>query len=386
MKCCAKSLKEVMTLFKKYYKEANDDIETNRALISDIFEKAEKQKNSVSRAAVYRFVSCAAAVFAVCAILYLYPHMNIQNPPSGEEANARDSLIAQNNDAPESAKEQTDKKDSSDTADSQYQTSDNDDTKTDENNQRVSKAKQNELRGETGNSSAATAKDISSDSKNAADKHSNSDTPSAQNTENSAPSQKAPSASSSSGPADSSRTVAESSVAENSETESNSDKQAGISLFSAADTGSGASSGNSNAKMRTDNSSFVIWNSQTYFGYLGIDVFESIKLPQNMKNTSQNEFYVQLSDDGIPLSDEGVLTFASVNGKSLTLCTSKSDYSDSFSANGYKTKSLNGVKVYYNDGEGVCTGYMYTGKAGFTFYSSAMSRAELETALTSLIK
>ena len=376
-----------MTLFKKYYKEANDDIETNRALISDIFEKAEKQKNSVSRAAVYRFVSCAAAVFAVCAILYLYPHMNIQNPPSGEEANARDSLIAQNNDAPESAKEQTDKNDSSDTADSQYQTSDNGDTKTDENNQRVSKAKQNELRGETGNSSAATAKDISSDSKNAADKHSNSDTPSAQNTENSAPSQEVPSASSSSyDSADSSSTVAESSVAENSKTESNSDKQAGISLFSAADTGSGGSSGNSNAKMRTDNSSFVIWNSQTYFGYLGIDVFESIKLPQDMKNTSQNEFYVQLSDDGIPLSDEGVLTFESVNGKSLTLCTSKSDYSDSFSASGYKTKSLNGVKVYYNDGEGVCTGYMYTGKAGFTFYSSDMSRAELETALTSLIK
>ena len=373
-------------MFKKYYKEANDDIETNRALISDIFEKAEKQKNSVSRAAVYRFVSCAAAVFAVCAILYLYPHMNIQNPPSGEEANARDNLIAQNNDAPEPAKEQTDKKDSSDTADSQYQTSDKGDTKTAENNQSVSKAKQTELRGETGNSSAATAKDISSDSKNAADKHSNSDTPSAQNTENSVPSQKAPSASSSSGSADSSRTVAESSAAENSETESNSDKQEGISMFSAADTGSGGSSGNSNAKMCTDSSSFVIWNSQTYFGYLGIDVFESIKLPQDMKNTSQNEFYVQLSDDGIPLSDEGVLTFASVNGKSLTLCTSKSDYSDSFSANGYKTKSLNGVKVYYNDGEGVCTGYMYTGKAGFTFYSSDMSRAELETALTSLIK
>ncbi len=52
-------------MFKKYYKQANDDIETNRALIDKIFEESEKTTANKSFAAVYKFGMAAAAVLVI---------------------------------------------------------------------------------------------------------------------------------------------------------------------------------------------------------------------------------------------------------------------------------------------------------------------------------
>ena len=54
-------------MFKKYYKEANDDIKTNRELIGKIFEEAEKTVVTNKKAKIYRFgmVAAAALVLAV---------------------------------------------------------------------------------------------------------------------------------------------------------------------------------------------------------------------------------------------------------------------------------------------------------------------------------
>ena len=49
-----------MVLFKKYYKQANDDIETNRALIDKIFEEAEKGSlpSLMGNGKAYELTSC----------------------------------------------------------------------------------------------------------------------------------------------------------------------------------------------------------------------------------------------------------------------------------------------------------------------------------------
>ena len=52
-------------MFKKYYKQANDDIETNRALIDKIFEEAEKPIKVKPFGKIYKFGIAAAAVLVI---------------------------------------------------------------------------------------------------------------------------------------------------------------------------------------------------------------------------------------------------------------------------------------------------------------------------------
>lgn len=62
-------------MFKKYYKQANDDIKTNRELIDKIFEAAEKPSKTVKFAKVYKYGTAAAAVFVFAAGAFLYPQI-----------------------------------------------------------------------------------------------------------------------------------------------------------------------------------------------------------------------------------------------------------------------------------------------------------------------
>ncbi len=147
-------------------------------------------------------------------------------------------------------------------------------------------------------------------------------------------------------------------------------------LFSAADS--------SQTSAERKNKREIVWDIKTYFEYLGTDVLKSLKLPRDMKNVSQRDVRIYgLSDEKIT-EDEAVFCFKASEERMLMLYTSKKDSSKAFESGEYKTKTINGTKVYYNDGEGVCGGYMYSGKVGFVFYACGMTEAELETALASL--
>ncbi len=68
-----------MILFRKYYKEANDSIETRRELIDGIFEKATKeQPRKVHRLAV-RYSGAVAAVLVISAAVIFYPQIQKMN-------------------------------------------------------------------------------------------------------------------------------------------------------------------------------------------------------------------------------------------------------------------------------------------------------------------
>ncbi len=76
-------------MFKKYYKEANDDIKTNRQLIDKIFEEAEKPTKTKHFAKIYKFGMAAAAVLVLAVSVSLLPtimkgsgQQNVANPTS----------------------------------------------------------------------------------------------------------------------------------------------------------------------------------------------------------------------------------------------------------------------------------------------------------------
>ncbi len=66
-------------MFKKYYKAANDDIQTNRELIDKIFEAAEKPSKTVKFAKIYKIGTAVAAVFVFAAGAFLYPQITRLN-------------------------------------------------------------------------------------------------------------------------------------------------------------------------------------------------------------------------------------------------------------------------------------------------------------------
>lgn len=66
-------------MFRKYYKQANDDIKPDRELIDKIFEKAEKLPKTKSRAKIYKFGTAIAAVFVVAVAMFLYPQIEKTN-------------------------------------------------------------------------------------------------------------------------------------------------------------------------------------------------------------------------------------------------------------------------------------------------------------------
>ncbi len=75
-----------MILFRKYYKAANDDIETNRELIDQIFAKASVNKIA-KKSKIYsfgmRYGTAFAAVFVLCVAIAVYPKItNLNQEPA----------------------------------------------------------------------------------------------------------------------------------------------------------------------------------------------------------------------------------------------------------------------------------------------------------------
>lgn len=385
-------------MFKKYYKEANDDIETDRELISEIFRKADKPSKTVPMRTVYRFASCAAAVFALCAILYIYPHTDVEKIASVTEQGLDPENTTPNDVAPS---EQDEKHTAENSGEG---------TITEENEKAINESTSQSTK------STVSASD-KSDSRKAVSEHKSGMNPnkpvSPRNGNTVGAKQDAPINASRSESLDSEKNLSKNEASEDSAPSTDIDTAA-LNEDSATSAGGGRtakkhsvnaakaspaaeaavvsenspamfsiSAGGSNAAVG-DGVHEIIWSTEAYFEYLGIDVFKSIKLPHDMKVVPQEKVRIYgLSDETI-IDDEAVFSFKASEERLLMLYTSKKDSSEAFESGEYKIKNVNGAKVYYNDGEGVCGGYMHSGGTGFVFYACGMTDSELETALASL--
>ncbi len=85
-------------MFKKYYKEANDQIETNRELIDKIFDEYSKSQSKSDRGKVYKFGikygTAFAAVLVLCVAVSVYPQISKLNdiPTTAEQQSNLNNL------------------------------------------------------------------------------------------------------------------------------------------------------------------------------------------------------------------------------------------------------------------------------------------------------
>ncbi len=66
-------------MFRRYYKQANDDIKPDRELIDKIFEKAKSLPEMKPRVKIYKIGTAVAAVFVVAVSVFLYPQIEKTN-------------------------------------------------------------------------------------------------------------------------------------------------------------------------------------------------------------------------------------------------------------------------------------------------------------------
>ncbi len=69
-------------MFRKYYKQANDDIETNRELIDKIFESENRKKTPSRRAKIYKYGTMIAAGFVIALSVSFYENITRHNEPA----------------------------------------------------------------------------------------------------------------------------------------------------------------------------------------------------------------------------------------------------------------------------------------------------------------
>ena len=62
-------------MFKKLYKEANNNITPNRALIDEIYKKYDKQNHGAPFMRIYRYSAYAAAALVLAVCVYSYPQI-----------------------------------------------------------------------------------------------------------------------------------------------------------------------------------------------------------------------------------------------------------------------------------------------------------------------
>ncbi|MBQ9758058.1 MAG: hypothetical protein IJW15_06590 [Clostridia bacterium] len=85
-------------MFRKYYKEANDSLEPNRALIDEIFEKAKKKEKSKIYKLAARYGTAMAAVLVIAATAVFYPqikNLNEQLPVTVSETGGGEVLAGE---------------------------------------------------------------------------------------------------------------------------------------------------------------------------------------------------------------------------------------------------------------------------------------------------
>lgn len=286
-------------MFRKYYKEANDDIKPNRALIDTIFENAEKASKSTARAKVYRYGTLAAAVLILAVSVYSYPQI-VRFADGGKEIvdeiaqTTNDSITKENNSY-------------------EYREGTADGTAIDGETTNTKAEVQKHSR-EVGN----VKNDIAADVKEKASSDNESDKP-GQNL------------------------VAAKTENEPENTDENSDIIRGEGALEANSREDGVpendaimmaeyrmnagSSGLQKAVGAVVPSNVAIWSMENYYDYLGVDICKKVSVPQDMENITSNEMYFQI-ENGVPVDDAVMFIFYANENRNIYLTTRKTKHED----------------------------------------------------------
>ncbi len=272
-------------MFKKYYKAANDDIQPNRELIDQIFEKAEKGAKVFSWNSVYKYGATVAAVLVLAISAYSYKNITDFKEPDlsnivSEQTMEKDTEIIVND-------IKTEEKNTATEVDSgKKENIIQNEIK--ENNEKVSPQSVEKLTEKT-------------------------------NTRN----------------AESVNEIAQSEVSEANETEALEnlpEENSNNGRIRTASVGAGE---------------VAIWNTENYSGYLGLDIKNGIDVPDDMQYVSEDEFYL-IVENGIPIEDTVMFGYRGENDRSINIYTSKLGLnSERYESNqDAKVLEVNGVKCY----------------------------------------
>lgn len=253
-------------MFKKYYKEAVDDIKPDRALIGKIFDEAEKKTNPKT-AVIYRYGMAFAAVLVLAVSAYSYPKITEYAKVDRNETIDVESITA-------GEKDSTPKYLSEDTSD-------------------VKNEKQTIEKEQIQNVPL----------KGAVEKSDTFDTAEIFKTNDAVDS------------ADLAMTVQEETVeAMPAQPESVNDVAETEKI-----SGGGGGGGASAAKHRSVET--ALWSMSSYTDYLGINIEETARVPSDMRNMTPDTVYVAMGENGV---ENDLMTFCfSGDGRNVLIETAK---------------------------------------------------------------
>ncbi len=296
-----------MDLFRKYYKEANDDIKPNRELIDKIFERAEKEHTP--RRKVYRFAYAAAAAAAIAVSVYSYPQIvkfaesDVRLADSAENVGQQKSSTEKTAD---SAKKDSAEK-TAERAAAPETAADKQENKVQERAEIIPKQKKTEKQK---TETAAAEKDASAKVKTQSEV-SDKGAASEVKVQNEVPDNGA------------AETVTQKEAAESNEAERGG--TAAFSMETAEDSGGADSFGMAKiggGSGASANGEYVLWSMENYYSYIGMNICEAADIPQDMKSLVPDDVYFR-TKDGIPLDDTVSFSFCGDGDRSVNIVTSK---------------------------------------------------------------
>lgn len=314
-------------MFKKYYKQANDDIQPNHELIDKIFEQAEKNKKPIS-AVVYKYGMVAAAVLVLAVSAFSYPKI-------AEYADVSDKEIVR-----------------SDMNEQHSTTSINNKTEV----------------GETAKAEGADNVQLQSEEKQ-------------QNTKANTEIKKSMADTSA-------ESIVEDYAAQNGASSEEivlNENAPVVASEEYAQTESVASAPKLRAYFGDENTETVVWSVEKYKKYLGVDIDNVLNIPSDLNNTTGNVFHIVMKDDEI---ENDLATFSFSSNQRMILIETSKRIKASFSQETYtSTENINSCTVHYcklNTDE--YETYLENKGINFRIYSCGIDETELKALVESVTK
>lgn len=122
-----------------------------------------------------------------------------------------------------------------------------------------------------------------------------------------------------------------------------------------------------------------------YYEYLGKNIEESVSVPENFENMTQETAYFEINEDGIFKNDEWNFIFAAENG-SVEITTSKNTekIDEYIGCEDYAKSTVSGKEAVVTESESVYGAYMTSGEVGYSITAFGIDEAQLEELLVSL--
>lgn len=390
-------------MFRKYYKQANDDIVPDRELIDKIFEQADKKTVRTGKARVYRFGTAVAAVLILAVSAVAYPQI-IRYGSDSRTVAEKQTVTDKQSDADKNAAPGNDSAAEKTTAENENGSAE-DSVKADA-----------EVKGESGKSgesngaSPETAVRQKQQNENTALKQKNSGETVIGNAQAADEKKTAGTAVNEKEYAASENTVQESETAEDVQPRSKASggqyqyMNGGAATFSAAaedgqtadKVSGGGGSANSDGGVMSQklagsmdageySGETVIWSEENYIKYLGIDPVGGIVLPSGMKNITPDSFYL-VAEKGTLINDTATYVFSDSNDRDIYMTVSKLCDDGGMYKTGSNAinKNIGGKSVFIMANGNFTDAYFEYKGVKFTVNACGLNESEIEEMISSI--